>query len=95
MPVAEANPILDAMIRNQWLFPAAECVHIASFALSIGTIAVVDLSLLNLGFGRKSATGLLRTTEPWTLAGLTLIIFRALCFSPAIPIIIFPTPRFR
>ena len=78
MPVAEANPILDAMIRHQWLFPAAECVHIASFALSIGTIAVVDLSLLNLGFGRKSATGLLRTTEPWTLAGLTLIIFSGL-----------------
>lgn len=47
MPVAEANPMLEAMIRNQWLFPATECVHIASFALSIGTIAVVDLSFPN------------------------------------------------
>ena len=75
---ADANPILDAMIRHQWLFPVTECVHIASFALSIGTIAVVDLSLLNWGFGRKAAASLLRTTEPWTLTGLTLIVFSGL-----------------
>ena len=30
----------------EWLFGAMECAHIASLALSVGTIAMVDMSLL-------------------------------------------------
>lgn len=90
-----ANPIFDAMVRHQWLFPATECVHIASFALAIGTIAVVDLSLLDLGFGRKSAAALLRTTEIWTLVGLTLIIFSGLMLFASDPDHYFANAAFR
>jgi hypothetical protein len=74
----QANPIVVAMIEHQWLFPAAECVHILSFALSIGTIAVVDLSLLGAGLRRKAAPQLVRSTDLWTLCGLVLIIFSGL-----------------
>jgi hypothetical protein len=75
MLVPETNPVLDAMIRNQWMFPATECVHILAFAVSIGTIAVVDLSLLNLGFGDKVAAVIYRSVKPWTLLSLLVVVF--------------------
>jgi len=71
----QANALTQAMIDNDWLFPAAECVHIASFALAIGTIALVDLSLLCVGLQRKAAAQIARSTSLWTLTGLVLIIF--------------------
>jgi hypothetical protein len=71
----QANALTQAMIDNDWLFPAAECVHIASFALAIGTIALVDLSLLDVGLRRKAAAQIARSTSLWTLTGLVLIIF--------------------
>ena len=74
----QANAITQAMIENQWLFPAAECVHIASFALAIGTIALVDFSLLDVGLRRKAAAQIARSTGLWTLTGLVLIIFTGL-----------------
>ena len=74
----QANTILETMIHNQWLFPAAECVHIAAFALAIGTIALVDLSLLGVGLRRKAAAQVVRSTGLWTLSGLVLIVFTGL-----------------
>ncbi len=71
----QANALTKAMIDNDWLFPAAECVHIASFALAIGTIALVDLSLLGVGLRRNAAAQIARSTALWTLTGLVLIIF--------------------
>lgn len=75
MFIEEANPILVAMIDHPWIFPAAECVHIASFALAVGTIAAVDLSLLGIGLPRKTAPQVVRDTDLWTLSGLILIFF--------------------
>ena len=66
------------MIKNQWLFPATECVHIVSFAVSIGTIAAVDLSLLDLGLGRKATVPMWRSCRLWTLTGFVLIVFSGL-----------------
>ena len=95
MLLQEANPVLDLMIRNQWLFPATECVHILSFALTIGTIAVVDLSLLDLGLGRKAAARMWRTSRPWTLTGLVLIVFSGLLLFATDPDHYYLNPTFQ
>src|ERR1700674_1854249 len=71
----QANALTKAMTDYDWLFPAAECVHIASFALAIGTIALADLSLLGVGLRRNAAAQIARGTALWTLTGLVLIIF--------------------
>jgi len=68
------NPIGDAMNNTEWAFPLAECFHIAAFALSIGTIAVVDLRMLGLGITKQSASQLLEDTEMWTLLGLAIVL---------------------
>ena len=71
----QAEPLIAAMRDHQWIFPALEVVHIASFALAIGTIAATDFSLLGFGFPRKEASEVLRKTDLWTMLGLVLIIF--------------------
>jgi hypothetical protein len=83
------------MIKNQWLFPATECVHILSFALTIGTIAVVDLSLLDLGLGRKAAAPRWRSSRPWTLIGLVLIVFSGLLLFATDPDHYYLNPTFQ
>jgi hypothetical protein len=68
------DPSKNPLNNNEWSFPVAECVHIVGFALSIGTIAIVDLRLLGLGFRRQSAAQLAKDMAPWTLAGLAIML---------------------
>jgi Family of unknown function (DUF6644) len=68
------NPIGDAMNNTEWAFPLCECIHIVGFALSIGTVAIVDLRLLGLGMVGESPAQLLRDTANWTLAGLAVML---------------------
>jgi Family of unknown function (DUF6644) len=65
-----ANPLNN----TEWAFPVTECVHILGFALSIGTIALVDFRLLGLGKGRAPAKQILKDTAPWTLIGLAIML---------------------
>ena len=59
---------------TEWAFPVAECIHIAGFALSIGTVAIVDLRLLGLGLRNQTSAQLVRDTTPWTLIGLAIML---------------------
>jgi hypothetical protein len=66
------NPLNSSALA----FPILECFHIVGFALSIGTIAVVDFSLL--GVGLPGPAQLAKRTWLWTLAGLVLMLFSGL-----------------
>ena len=77
-----ANP-LNA---NEWAFPLTECFHITSFALSIGTIALVDLRLLGLAMKRETPGQLVKDTGLWTLAGLIIVIISGLLIFSSDPL---------
>lgn len=77
-----ANP-LNA---NEWAFPLTECFHITSFALSIGTIALVDLRMLGLGMKHQTPGQLVKDTGIWTLAGLVIVIISGLLIFSSDPI---------
>lgn len=66
-----ANPLED----SEWFFPFMECLHIVGFALSIGTIAIVDFSLLGAGVPRANVNKLANGLAPWTLFGLVDMLF--------------------
>ena len=68
------DPSTNPLNNNEWAFPLTEIIHIAGFALSIGTIAIVDLRLLGMGMRRQSAAQLLKDTAPWTLGGLAIML---------------------
>jgi hypothetical protein len=68
------NPLNESSL----VFPALECLHIAGFVCGVGTIALVNFRLLGVGLTGKSAAQLWSETMPWTLAGLSLVIFSGL-----------------
>ena len=69
------NAIVDALNNSEWVFPLAECIHIGGFAIGVGSIALVDFRMLNLGLQSETPARILRYTEPWTLIALIFVIF--------------------
>lgn len=74
MLLIQANPVSQALNSAEWIFPTAECFHLVGFGIAVGTIAMVDLSLLGLGLGRKATSQVLRDVEHWTLIALVVVV---------------------
>lgn len=70
----QINEIESVLNSAEWVFPFFECVHIAGFAVAIGTIALVDFTLLGVGVQREKAPQLLEDMAPWTLVGLAMVL---------------------
>lgn len=71
MFLAEAtNPLNSSAL----VFPILECMHIAGWALTVGTIALVDFRLLGFGLRKQSAAEIAKEVAPWTLIGLAIIL---------------------
>ena len=68
------NPLNSSALA----FPILECIHIVGFAFSIGTIAIVDFSLLGIGLRGGSPAQLSRSTWLLTLGGLVVMLFSGL-----------------
>jgi len=69
-----ANPLNSSPLT----FPILECIHIVGFALSVGTIALVDFRLLGIGMLRETPSQLAEDTFFWTLGGISLMVFTGL-----------------
>jgi hypothetical protein len=74
MLLIQSNAIADALNSSEWVFPIAECFHIAAFAWSIGLIALVDFRLLGVGLKRETVPQVAKATAPWTLLGLAVVL---------------------
>jgi hypothetical protein len=70
--------ITNPLNSSELVFPILECFHIVGFAISIGTIAIVDFSMLGVGLTRESPAQLAKDTWLWTLSGLVLMLFSGL-----------------
>jgi len=70
MFLAVANPLNS----SELIFPTLEVIHIVGFAVLVGTIALVDFRLLNLGMRRQKVAELASDLAPWTLIGLTMVL---------------------
>ena len=74
MLLLQVQSIADALNSSEWVFPIAECFHIAAFAWSIGMIAAVDYKLLGFGIQHSKPSEVLRDTAPWTILGLAVVL---------------------
>jgi hypothetical protein len=72
------NEIADVLNNTEWAFPLAECIHIGGMAVGVGSIALVDFRLLNLGLRHETPGRILRYTEVWTIGALILVLFSGL-----------------
>lgn len=68
------DPATNPLNNNEWSFPLFECIHIAMFAMSIGTIAIVDFRLLGLALRKRSPAELYKAFSLWTVTGLVVVI---------------------
>src|SRR5579871_5036786 len=76
-----ANPLNE----SAWSFPILECIHIVGFALSIGTIAIVDFRLLDIGMRRQTPAQLAKDTAVWTLVGLGIMLLSGMALYSSDP----------
>lgn len=72
------NAIADALNNTEWAFALAECIHIGGFAIGVGSIALVDFRMLNLGLRQETSARILKYTEPWTMFALVFVVFSGL-----------------
>jgi hypothetical protein len=70
-------------------------LHYISFALSIGTIAIVDFRLLGLGMKRQTAAELAGDLNRWTLAGLALMLITGPLMFSADAVVYHVNPSFQ
>jgi Family of unknown function (DUF6644) len=68
------SALANAMNNHEWAFPVVQSLHFIGFALSIGTISIVDFRLLGLGMRRQQAAEIAADLKPWTLAGLAVML---------------------
>jgi len=68
------SPWSHAVNSYEWVFPLVQSLHFIGFAMSIGTIAIVDIRLLGLGMRRQPAAQLDADLKPWTRAGITVML---------------------
>jgi hypothetical protein len=62
------------LIKQSWLFPAIQSIHILGLTLLVGTIAAVDFRLLGLGMRQHAVTDLASRLAPWTTVGLLTVL---------------------
>jgi hypothetical protein len=89
------DPATNPLNKIEWAFPVLECIHISMFAMSIGTISLVDLRLLGLGMRHQTSSQLARDTMLWTLAGLVTVITSGLLIFTTDPLRYYYNPAFR
>ena len=68
------SAVANAMNGPEWAFPMVESLHFIGFALSIGTIAIIDLRLMGWGMRREPAGQIAAGLAPWTIAGIALML---------------------
>jgi hypothetical protein len=61
-------------IKNSWVFPVIQSVHIIGIVMLVGTICLVDFRLLGIGMRRQSVVDIASGLSPWTLGGLLTVL---------------------
>jgi len=68
------SPWSHAMNAAEWVFPTVQSLHFIGFAVSIGTIAIVDFRVLGLGRSRFTPAELASDLTRWTGAGIAIML---------------------
>src|SRR5690348_15936655 len=89
------SPWANAVNGPEWAFPLIQSLHFMGFALSIGTIAIVDLRLLGLGMRRHTASELAADLNRWTWAGFVVMLITGPLMFSADPVVYHNNPSFQ
>lgn len=62
----EGFAVSGTIRESMWVFPVIETLHVVTLAMTVGSIALLDLRLLGLGFDRRPVRHAARESLPWT-----------------------------
>jgi uncharacterized protein DUF6644 len=66
--------VLQVNLKNSWLFPALESIHVAGIALLVGTIVLLDLRILHWGLRGCTIDEVGDCIRPWVRTGLAVML---------------------
>ena len=58
--------------ESTYVFPLVEATHVLGLAMSVGTIAIVDLRLIGAALTKEPVTDVIEQLQPWTLWGFVV-----------------------
>lgn len=90
----ESTPVGQAIRHSASLIALLESIHLIGLTLLLGTILMVDLSLLGLGIGRTPASRIARDLRGWTAAGLAIMLVSGPLILSAEAVRCYKTPAF-
>jgi len=90
-----SSPWANVMNGPEWAFPVVQSIHFMGFALSIGTIAIVDLRLLGYGMRRQKPAQLASDLAPWTVSGIAVMLITGFLMFSADAVRYHVNPSFR
>src|SRR6188474_2122765 len=61
-------------LKNSLLFPAIQSIHLTGIALSVGTIILIDLRVLDFALTRFGVGEISRRVAPWTRVGTAIML---------------------
>ena len=62
------------MIKNSWIFPFIQSIHLCGIAMLVGSIVILDLRLLEYALRRHSVSEVAERFARWTQIGFTIIL---------------------
>lgn len=62
----ESFEVSRVIRESQWVFPMIEALHVVTLAITVGSIALLDLRLLGWGLKDRSIVATARDALPWT-----------------------------
>ena len=62
----EGFRISGTIRESMWVFPVIETLHVVTLAMTVGSIAILDLRLLGIGFDRRPVRHAAAEALPWT-----------------------------
>jgi hypothetical protein len=71
----ETSPLGAVMRGSRAAVPLIEIVHLLGIALAVGSIMVIDLSVLGLALRRETVPRISRELAPWTRSGFAIALF--------------------
>lgn len=61
-------------IKQSWLFPVIQSIHLIGLVMMVGTISLVDLCALGIGVRTRNPANVAALLAPWTSGGLLTVL---------------------
>jgi hypothetical protein len=95
LQLIEASRFATTIRDSIWMFPIIESIHVMSFTLVVGTIAVIDLRLLGLASTERSFERMASDILKWTWIAFALAVATGLTMFSTNARIYYHNPFFR